>query len=234
MHELRTISLITTFQCTSACEHCCFNCNPQNQDKMNQELMFRSIDQAAKVATVKSIVFTGGECFLLGDLLYKGISRASNYGLSTRCVSNASWAKDVKSADRVVALLKRAGLKEINFSTGDHHLRYVSLECVKNAVMSSIKHNIRTVVNVETFKNSNRICDVISLLQPMADNNKRLTIKYGIWVSNGGKTIIEHDEALQLKARKQYHGCQYNPEHNECLAKWRCCFVLWSHHKKRQ
>lgn len=209
MSELKTLSLITTLQCTSSCEHCCFGCHPTKSDKMNRELILHCIEEASKIDTVKSVVFTGGECTLLGDVLYQNIMRATEHGKSTRCVSNAWWAKDIFAAEKVVKQLKQAGLKELNISTGEHHQKYVPLDNVVNAAISALRNNLTTAINVEMFKNSATLGNTISKLQRLADENKTLILKYALWVSNGGKSTIEHDDNVKLYKREKYFGCQY-------------------------
>ena len=64
-----TLSLITTHRCTAACDHCCFSCSPDVQDHIPIPNLYRYIHEAAEIKTIKVIVFTGGECFLLGKEL---------------------------------------------------------------------------------------------------------------------------------------------------------------------
>ena len=52
--------------------------------------------------TLKVVVFTGGECFLLGLRLRLAIAYASHRGLSTRVVTNGYWATSVERAVRTL------------------------------------------------------------------------------------------------------------------------------------
>jgi len=72
-------------------------------------------------SSLKMLVLTGGEPFLLGGSLDDIIEYATKKGLKTRVVTNAFWATSFeKSYDRLTKLWNR-GLTEINFSTGDEH-----------------------------------------------------------------------------------------------------------------
>lgn len=46
--------------------------------------------------TIKVLIITGGECFLIGNDLVQIIDYASNKGLATRVVTNGYWANNKK------------------------------------------------------------------------------------------------------------------------------------------
>ncbi|MEM4326361.1 MAG: hypothetical protein QXU40_03600 [Candidatus Pacearchaeota archaeon] len=60
--------------------------------------------------TIKLLVFTGGECFLLGKKLVDAVRFASSLGLDTRCVTNGFWATSLQRASEWAKRLKEAGL----------------------------------------------------------------------------------------------------------------------------
>ena len=51
-----------------------------------------------KQDSIQLCVFTGGECTLLGEDLFKSIKLAKSMGLMTRIVTNGFWAKTEKTA----------------------------------------------------------------------------------------------------------------------------------------
>lgn len=71
--------------------------------------------------SLKVLVLTGGECFLLGNDLNLIIDYASRIGLSVRVVTNGYWAKSPEIAKEKLLELSKCGLKEVNFSTGEDH-----------------------------------------------------------------------------------------------------------------
>lgn len=140
--EPTSLSFITTHKCTSACPNCCFNCSPTplNKRMMSFDEMKNYISQVkANFPQIKIIVFTGGECTLLKEDLFRAIEYASQEGFATRIVTNGFWAKNEQSANDMLNSLANAGLTEINFSTGDEHSRFVSLETLSRAVILSAK-----------------------------------------------------------------------------------------------
>ena len=128
-HMPTSLTLITTYRCTAACAQCCFGGNPQEKSSLSVDEIRKHIKQASKtLPSLKLVVFTGGECFLLGEGLARAVATASECGFASRCVTNGYWAVSKDSAAGKMALLKKAGLTEINFSTGDEHQKFVSFE----------------------------------------------------------------------------------------------------------
>src|SRR5262249_3321555 len=80
------------------------------------------------------IVFTGGEPMLLGDDLVRAIRLCTDHGVATRVVTNGYWAHTRENARARLQELKDAGLSDINISTDDHHLPWISLQRVRWAV----------------------------------------------------------------------------------------------------
>jgi hypothetical protein len=149
-HLPTTVSILSTYNCTAACENCCFGSHPGIHQRIPLDNILSYIDQAAAMRTVGLVVFSGGECFLLGDELNVAAAHATSLGLSVRCVTNAYWASSPDRARRRLEPLSRARLTELNISTGDYHQEFVAAANVVNAAIASTTLGIRTVVVVET------------------------------------------------------------------------------------
>lgn len=95
-----SLALITTYQCTSQCPNCCFNCSPLKQKVMTINEIKSYIDMSINdFPSIKTVIFTGGECSLMGiETLADAISYARSKGLSTRIVTNANWASNKENA----------------------------------------------------------------------------------------------------------------------------------------
>jgi hypothetical protein len=150
------LTIAPTYRCTAACKHCCFRCTPKVEKIMETPKLFKYIDEAVNsFDSLKGVVFTGGECFLINELpnLIKYISQ---YGLMSRLVSNGYWAKSYNSAFNKLKPLVENGLNELNFSTGDNHQEFVPFENIINGIRAAYDLGIRTLcVNIETNSNSN-------------------------------------------------------------------------------
>lgn len=149
--SFRSITFITTYQCTAACKECCFESSPTlKSDRLDSETMIRVIKEAiATLPSLELVVFSGGECFMLKDELFKTIAFATSQGLKTRCVSNGYWGKTPAAAQRIAAKLAEAGIGEINLSTGLEHQEWVPLSSILNCSQALVESGIFTLVTVE-------------------------------------------------------------------------------------
>ena len=151
LRNLRTLSVMPTYKCTAECAHCGTLSNRSENTWLGLENMLTAIDQAADQGDYRVVVFTGGEPTRAGKDLFTAIRHADARGLSTRIVSNAYWASTQIQAERMIAKLVGAGLKEINFSTGDQHARFVSLDNIVRATRAAAASSLSAiVVMVET------------------------------------------------------------------------------------
>jgi hypothetical protein len=99
--------------------------------------MLEAIRQAGS-AGYRLVVFTGGEPTLAPEHLQAGIALARSLGMRTRMVSNCWWAdSDAAARDQLEGLI-RAGLQELNASTGDQHVRFVPIENVLRAIGAAL------------------------------------------------------------------------------------------------
>src|SRR5262249_34967627 len=106
IHGPTHLTILPTYRCTAACEQCCFESNPHVQGRIPLERILGYIDQAADdFPTLRLVVFSGGECFLLRDDLDAAIARATARGLATRCVTNGYWATSPRAARERIAPL---------------------------------------------------------------------------------------------------------------------------------
>ena len=150
-----TLTILATYKCTAACAQCCFESSPKLITRLSLETICARIDEAKEnFPALNLVVFSGGECFLLKDDLYAAIAHATKRGLLTRCVTNGFWGKSPVRARHVVEELKRVGLKEINFSTGLDHQKWVPLDSVANACSATVSAGLRTALSIETDTDS--------------------------------------------------------------------------------
>jgi len=113
--------------------------------------MLAAIDQAA-AAGFELVGFTGGEATLARDRLISGMKRASDQGMRVRLVTNAWWATSPASAQIELRAYVEAGLSEINFSTGDQHVRFVPLDYVIAATRAAVDAGLIVAIMVETME----------------------------------------------------------------------------------
>jgi Radical SAM superfamily len=207
----RMLSLITTHQCTAACDHCCFGCSPRVTKAIPVERLHTLVDEAIAIDTIETVGFTGGECFLLGDALDDLIARATCGGLRTRVVTNAYWAVNHAAAAKRVARLQAAGLDEMLISTGSFHARWVPMTRVIDAARAAVAAEIATTIWVEECDQST--FDLGALRSAVGDLTAaaRLAVRTSPWIPNAhgiGDAKLTHapDRSRFLEGNK--NGCE--------------------------
>lgn len=146
-----SITIITTYKCTAACQDCCFESNPTIKGKLDEgKIKDFILESYNSFNDLKVVVFTGGEPLLLGRSLFNCIEYASSFGLATRIVTNGYWGKTPILAKKITRHLKDANLSEINISTGIDHAKFVPVEHVINAIQALSEENIPNRVTVES------------------------------------------------------------------------------------
>ena len=192
--------ILTTFKCTASCPECCFECSPDNDKILSYDEIVKFIEQVHAELGVKRLVWSGGECFLLGDDLKKGIQYAYNLGMNSRCVTNGFWAVSEEVAFNKLKELRDVGLDEINFSTGDDHQLFVSEDKILNAVIAAAKLGLRVVVSIETRNNTNVNKESFiknPRYQREIENTnlkENVHIVQAVWVSYHKDTVYEYAE----------------------------------------
>lgn len=200
--EPNIVSLIVTDECTASCTNCCFNCSPKKGTSMTTEEAKQYIQNGFDAfKTLKLVVLTGGEPFLLGiNSLSKIIEYAKSLNLQSRIVSNAFWANTPERTAEYINTLVRVGLREINFSTGFEHQKYVNADNIVNACIESVKANLTVVVNVEYHDNSdfNSLCFLEDKRYKEFFSNKenanKIKIIKSLWSSLDDKNETEYNK----------------------------------------
>ena len=149
MHILpRHAVILASYNCSAACEHCCFQSHPGIKQRLTLAQIKEFIQDASRLPSIELVAFSGGECFVLGKDLDEAVLYATSLGIRTRCVTNGYWAYTRVSAKRRLGTLARNGLKEINVSTGDFHQKFVPEDRVVNAVEVAVDLGVAAVVVV--------------------------------------------------------------------------------------
>lgn len=172
----KTLVVMLTFACPAECNGCGTLSNPRDHNNLSLDVVLRGIEQAKRL-NFKNVVFTGGEATLRWDDLLAAIKFANDLGLPTRLVTNAHWAKSMDAASSALDQLLQAGLQEINFSTGDEHVRFVPFERVIFATIATVKRGLIAHVMVELRAirqvSKERILEH-PLIQQLSDSEQKL------------------------------------------------------------
>jgi hypothetical protein len=149
--------------------------------------LYSLVEEAAEIGSIKLVVFTGGECFLLGRHLDRLIEKCTSQKLFTRCVTNGYWATSPGAARKRAEDLRAAGLREINFSTGVFHAKYVPVNRIIWGAHACAAAGISVVINIESFENSGFDSEAIAK-HPLIDEHRRkfkIQLNQSNWMPNG-------------------------------------------------
>ena len=235
------LTILPTYRCTAACEQCCFESDPHIKGRIPIERILDYIDQAASdFPTLKLVVFSGGECFLLRRDLDRAIARATSRDLATRCVTNGYWATSKRAASLRIGPLYEAGLTELNFSTGDDHQKYVPFDFVVHGATTAAEFGLDALIAVEGCREARFTMEKalghagLNNFLTSSPARRKLTLMNNIWIPfRGRSTITQADGLYRTEDRLQrFQGCDNVLENivltpHEQIAS--CCGLTFEH-----
>ena len=118
---LKRIILLLTYQCTLECDHCYLFCSPEARGTMTLSQIREILEEAARIGTVETVSFQGGEPFLFYPLMVEGIEIASAMGYEVWTVTNGYWAASI---DHAVALLRPLHELGVNLGVSDDSFHF--------------------------------------------------------------------------------------------------------------
>jgi MoaA/NifB/PqqE/SkfB family radical SAM enzyme len=127
------LTILTSNTCTAKCAHCTVYSSPERRGKLSVEQITRAVDDLYEQNGLQVVVFAGGEPTLLKEVLLDAIAHCDARGITTRVVTNASWATSDHAARKMVRKFREAGLSELNLSADDFHLPFISFDNIKRA-----------------------------------------------------------------------------------------------------
>ena len=206
----RVLSILTTRRCTAACDHCCIGASPRAKGAIPVDRIHRLIDEARRIPSIERIVFTGGECFLLGRKLDVLVGHAAESGFSTRVITNGYWAVTDHAALMRVVGLRDAGLDEMMISTGTFHQQFVPVERIVRAARVTADHGIPVRISVEDCDQSR--FDVALLRDNLRDAVAagKIYISLDPWIPDAGdrgSSILSHEHILTGEAPRDSGRC---------------------------
>ncbi|MBW2704401.1 MAG: radical SAM protein [Deltaproteobacteria bacterium] len=111
-----------TDACDAGCAHCGFSCETKGRGLLAVAKLEVFLDDlASQGLRVSHLALTGGEPMLFPDRVFALAERVHARGIRMRLITNASWAKSSKEADRLVDRLRQAGVSGLWIGTGHFH-----------------------------------------------------------------------------------------------------------------
>jgi len=241
LHGPTHLTILPTYRCTAACAQCCFESNPRVEGRIPIERLLDYIDQGARdFPTLRLVVFSGGECFLLRDDLDRAIARAASHGFLTRCVTNGYWATSRRAARERIEPLYRAGLTELNFSTGDDHQKFVPFDRVVHGAVTAAEFGMQALIVVEGSQEARfTMKDVVAhpglaVFLASSPARGRLHLLNNVWIPfQDEATLTQADGIYRRRDRlERFEGCDNVLDNmvvtpHEQLAS--CCGLTFEH-----
>lgn len=207
-----SLTILPTYRCPAACRNCCFNCSPKVDGYLPKNRILKYIEDAASIPSIKLIVFSGGECFLLKQDLDEVVSVASSLEFRTRCVTNAFWATSKTETQERLRALANNGLKELNISTGDYHQKWIPIENVVRAATEAVQLGMNVAIVVEVRDNRNYTLKKLTEEPEISDilNDKTLVKNLLLiespWITNNFHRSIACQDAAPISKKNVNHG----------------------------
>ncbi len=118
---ITAVHFLLTYRCTYECDHCFLYCSPESEGTFTLSQLRTVFDEIAKISTVESVGFEGGEPTLYYPLLLEGIKLSRGMGLKTGMVSNAYMSTSVEDAELWLKPLREVDLSMLELSDDLFH-----------------------------------------------------------------------------------------------------------------
>ncbi|MFC1619785.1 radical SAM protein [Candidatus Neomarinimicrobiota bacterium] len=118
---LTQIHFLLTYTCLYECDHCFLYCGPEAEGTFTLQQLRLVFEEIAKIGTIDTVYFEGGESFLYYPLLLEGLRIAREQGLEAGVVTNAYWATSIEDAELWLKPLKELGLADLSISDDVFH-----------------------------------------------------------------------------------------------------------------
>jgi len=131
----RVLTLQLGLKCPLSCRHCLVEAGPDRVRHMSAGQVSAVIRQYAALDSSEIVMLTGGEPFLYRKQLVAALGElATHQHVSSYVITSAYWATSRSGA---VALLRRLPpIDLLSVSADIYHEEFVSIECVRNALLA--------------------------------------------------------------------------------------------------
>ncbi len=118
---LTGIHILLTYKCTNECDHCFLHCGPDREGTFTLDGLRRLFAEIARIKTVRTVYFEGGEPFLFYATLLEGLRMARAAKLQTGIVTNGYWATSLDDAVCWLRPIRELGVADLSVSDDDLH-----------------------------------------------------------------------------------------------------------------
>jgi len=145
--QINSITLLTTYDCNAACEHCYYHSKPGKTGFMTAEQAGSYFDTiVSRWGRLNSVKILGGEPYIYYKPLLGIIRSAREHRAPVVLLTNGVWGSSEKLADRVAAEFKEAGLTVAVIGSSGFHAPFVPQRAAINAANAARRHGIKVVI----------------------------------------------------------------------------------------
>jgi len=137
---LAGIHFLLSYKCDSECDHCFVYSSPRAKGTFTVTHMKKVLDELARIETVETVFFEGGEPFLFYPLMHEGVKTAGDMGFKTGIVTNAYWATSEEDAVLWLKPLHDVGLSHISISDDAFHYENDEANPPQHALDAAMRH----------------------------------------------------------------------------------------------
>ncbi len=118
---LTGVHILLTYKCTNECDHCFLQCSPRCEGTFTLQQLRQLFEEIAKISTVDTVYFEGGEPFLFYAVLLEALRLVHAAGLKSGIVSNGYWATSEEDAESWLRPLLDVGITDFSVSDDELH-----------------------------------------------------------------------------------------------------------------
>ena len=136
---LTGIHFLLTYTCNWECDHCFLFCGPASEGTFTIKQVREVLNEAAKLGSVETVYFEGGEAFLYYPLMVEGIRLAREKGFQAGVVTNSYWATSEEDAELWLKPLVGLGISDLSISDDEYHYEGDKVSPAQHALAAARK-----------------------------------------------------------------------------------------------
>jgi hypothetical protein len=215
-----------TKKCNIRCRHCILDAQETHNMELGWPVIKRLIKEAAVLGDIKEIGFVGGEPFLELDTLINAVNLCKMLGMKASVVTNGSWAFSEEKAKKILEKLR--GLTTLCVSTDTFHQEFVSIDRIRNVILSC--HELGIDCDVYFCHLNDPVSEIEALKKQLAGVEGLYNLKHQPVVFLGrAATQIDINSLYSYDTRGQFCYSVDNPLVNSNGNVVACCggAVIW-------
>ncbi len=197
-YRVRYAQLVLTlaYGCNMRCPHCFIGEKlDDHETRLSYDDAVQIIESAARLQTIRSVAFVGGEPFLFYKLMLRIAAYVHrHYHCDLNVTTNASWAKTANQTEKLLDPLHALGLRWLMVSLDSYHLEYGTFECVAYCLARAQELGINAAAQVIARRGAPGVVEYKSMLREQIDVERVRWIESPCSALGNAQTMLEDDD----------------------------------------